>query len=138
MIIHFKSATMLFSKLSADRYGIGLSNGLLGQIKISNFKLGPKMSDIFSNSNCDNFSAPWAMIMHKTVLAIGNRPRHYLCSKLALFKMAWKMWKVLPNLSPLGQIYHYWDLSNEVLYDPELQRVSKIRLVKVETPEFTT
>ena len=33
--------------------------------------------------------------------------------------------------------YYYWQLSNEALYDPLPQRVSKIRQVKVETSNIT-
>ncbi len=47
MIIHFKSAIMLFFNLSAGRYGIGLSSGLLGQMKVSNSNLNQKCQIFF-------------------------------------------------------------------------------------------
>ena len=37
----------------------------------------------------------------------------------------------------LTHLYHIWVLSNEVLYDPTPEGVSKIRQVKVEKPKFT-
>ena len=37
-----------------------------------------------------------------TVLDIGNRPFPHLCSKLALFKKALQMLRMLSHLSPLG------------------------------------
>ena len=37
-----------------------------------------------------------------TVLAIGNKIKPLLWSKLALFKTPWQAFKVLPQLSPLG------------------------------------
>ena len=41
-------------------------------------------------------------IQPSTVLVIGNGPKPLLCSKLALFKKAWQMLRVLLHLSPLG------------------------------------
>ena len=41
-----------------------------------------------------------------------------LCSKLPLFKKYWWMLRVLPHLVLLTHLYHIWELSNEVLYNP--------------------
>ena len=41
------------------------------------------------------------------------------------------------NFAFLNHVYHIWDLSNMVLYDPAPRGASKIWQVKVKTPKFT-
>ena len=40
-------------------------------------------------------------------------------------------------LALLIHIYHYWELSNEVLYDHTIQGVSKVPVVKIKSSRFT-
>ena len=42
-------------------------------------------------------------------------------------------WECGHNFSLVNHLYHIWELSNEVLYDPISRRVSKIWQIKVET-----
>ena len=70
---------------------------------------------------------------------VSKMPR--LCNKLSLFKMPWQMLKVLPQLSSLDPSLPYlrpfqWGASNEVLYDPIAQGLSKVWQFKVEKSTF--
>ena len=53
-----------------------------------------------------------------TVVAMWESTKHFLCSKLELFKTLLTGTRVLLQLSPLSNFQYYWELSNELLYEP--------------------
>ena len=75
-------------------------------------------------------------VLQSTVVPNWESTKPHLCSNSHFSRHPNECWECRYNLALLNHLYHIWELSNEVLYDPVPKRVSKIQKIKNESSSF--